>query len=220
MKEIRYSECRYSKPYQALYVGSEYRLYDPHFNQLGIVLFDEHGYYKFVASDENARKYHQKFISYVLNSLNNCIQVPKDCYVYVVYVDKSVKYIGKGSGNRFQHTISGTSHVYQLNKAYFGGSTIEVFGFAEGVSDEVALLIESSLIKNFGGSQEGNLFNSRGMNRQALRSLDEKTLYDLFINTARLLGAKVSDTGEYEFCRDFYENQKFHFENLREHEFV
>lgn len=33
-------------------------------------------------------------------------------YVYAAFVDKKLKYIGKGKGNRYEHVTSGCSHVY------------------------------------------------------------------------------------------------------------
>lgn len=108
----------------------------------------------------------REYISQLLNTLNSQIIIPSEYYVYLVYVDQKLKYIGKGFGNRYQHTVSGVSHVFGLNKAYFAGQTIEVVLYADGLSESNALNLESSLISLWYCKDKCKLFNSKGINLQ------------------------------------------------------
>lgn len=47
-------------------------------------------------------------------------------YVYVVKVGGVVRYVGKGTKDRYKHAVSGTSSVAQLNKDFFDGKEITV----------------------------------------------------------------------------------------------
>jgi hypothetical protein len=47
-------------------------------------------------------------------------------YVYLVFVDDDLRYIGKGKGDRYKHAISGASSVAELNRDFFNGCHIEV----------------------------------------------------------------------------------------------
>ena len=47
-------------------------------------------------------------------------------YVYVVFVDGQLKYVGKGKGDRYKHAVSGASSVSELNRDHFSGKYIEV----------------------------------------------------------------------------------------------
>lgn len=48
-------------------------------------------------------------------------------YVYHVFLEDEVVYIGKGAGNRYKHATSGKSHNYGLNKVWFS------FEFLRGI---------------------------------------------------------------------------------------
>ena len=91
----------------------EYNLYSSEDSYIGHT-DKKDGYYKFIPIDDTIRKKEQKFISYTLNSLNNCLYVPETHYVYVVFVDKALKYIGKGIGTRF--TIGCNKNPPQSNQ--------------------------------------------------------------------------------------------------------
>lgn len=40
-------------------------------------------------------------------------------YIYKVYHNEEIIYVGKGQGNRYQHVLSGASHNKHLNKLYY-----------------------------------------------------------------------------------------------------
>ncbi len=67
-------------------------------------------------------------------------------YVYVVKIGDEIVYIGKGSGARFEHVNSGTSHNYFLNKAHFEGIAMDVSIAFRFETDLEATLKESELI--------------------------------------------------------------------------
>lgn len=73
-------------------------------------------------------------------------EVPLGYYVYSVYVDNVLIYIGKGVGLRWTHTISGTSHVYELNEAHFSNRDVRVEIVYEGLDTDIAHALEQSLI--------------------------------------------------------------------------
>lgn len=101
-------------------------------------------------------------------------------YVYVVFVESKLKYIGKGKRDRYLHGISGTSHVFGLNEAYFEGKLMEVGIIKDKMSEEDALVLESQLIIAYGSSEHVALFNSFGntLNHETVPSLSEKELYN------------------------------------------
>lgn len=87
-------------------------------------------------------------------------------YVYKVFVDGNLKYIGKGTKDRYLHAASGTSNNYELNKAHFEGSTIDTKIVKNGLSDYQARKLERELI----ASAEGlgiTLFNIKGVKNNA-----------------------------------------------------
>lgn len=69
-------------------------------------------------------------------------------YAYIVFVDGVVKYIGKGSGDRWKHSVGGGSHVPEINRDFFAGEHIEVRAWlgnatsseAEALKDETDLI--------------------------------------------------------------------------------
>lgn len=147
----------------------------------------------------------QRFVSFVLNTLNQELLTPKDHYVYLVFVDKYLRYIGKGNGSRFTHAISGTSHVWSLNKAYFTGSMIEVLCYADGLPSDSALNLEDSLISLWSCTDSRNLYNTKSINKQPNHSPDctDSELFDEHCH--KLLGVKVADDEEYEHVKDLVE---------------
>ena len=80
-------------------------------------------------------------------------------YVYAAFVDKKLKYIGKGKGNRYEHVTSGCSHVYGLNESYFQGKTIEVGIVRDNLTESEALDLEAGLIWGMGGAEDICLYN-------------------------------------------------------------
>lgn len=69
-------------------------------------------------------------------------------YVYLVKVDDEIKYVGKGTKERFKHAVSGTSSVPELNKDFFDGKKIEVFKAYFRELSEEAEEIEKSYISS------------------------------------------------------------------------
>jgi hypothetical protein len=69
-------------------------------------------------------------------------------YVYIVKVDGEIKYVGKGTKERFKHAVSGTSSVPELNRDFFAGKTIEVFKAYFRESSKDAEEIEKSYISS------------------------------------------------------------------------
>jgi hypothetical protein len=108
-------------------------------------------------------------------------------YVYVVLVDGTVRYIGKGRGPRlFTHAIKAkrsaarcgrrTAHLYprlhrKLVEAVRAGSTMVERVIAFGLSDAGVYRLESKLIANFHRLRTGQLWNTideRFMDRSML----------------------------------------------------
>ena len=67
-------------------------------------------------------------------------------YVYIVLVDGELRYIGKGSGDRWKHSISGASSVPELNRDHFAGKYIEVRTLGERFTEAMAVEVERDLI--------------------------------------------------------------------------
>ena len=78
-------------------------------------------------------------------------------YVYKVYVDGELSYIGKGKGNRFKHPNSGISNIYELNKAHFEGKEIVTKVYKSGLCNHEARYLEKDLINKH--KEVCNLFN-------------------------------------------------------------
>lgn len=78
-------------------------------------------------------------------------QEDKNYYVYEVTVDSEIRYVGKGSGDRYKHVVSGSSSVPMLNRDFFDGKNIEVFIVAEGLTEESANKIEMDYIGSYHG---------------------------------------------------------------------
>lgn len=69
-------------------------------------------------------------------------------YVYKCFVDDKLRYVGKGKGDRYKHTISGRSTCARLNEAFFDGKEIKIKFFKWGLTDKQALFEESKLINH------------------------------------------------------------------------
>lgn len=80
-------------------------------------------------------------------------------YVYIVFVDGKVRYIGKGTKERWKHALGGASTVPYLNRDFFEGKKIEVKCFREFIQEKEALSIEKNLIGIFAYRQEPNVYN-------------------------------------------------------------
>lgn len=71
-------------------------------------------------------------------------------YVYKVFVNDEIIYVGKGKGKRYEHTLSGCSHNDKLNEFYFRNKLLgeekpytEVFPMFD---EEMAIAAEHMLI--------------------------------------------------------------------------
>ncbi|WP_391560694.1 hypothetical protein [Robertmurraya sp.] len=100
-------------------------------------------------------------------------------YVYAVFVEKRLKYIGMGKGSRFEHGCSGCSHVFGLNEAYFDGKNIEVGIIKDRLAESEASRLELSLIWGFGSSEHIALFNNKGntLQTQTYPNMTEAEFY-------------------------------------------
>lgn len=67
-------------------------------------------------------------------------------YVYIGKIDDIIVYIGKGSGKRYLHLNSGTSHSYNANAAHFQGKLISVDIIKYFDTSEEAISYESHMI--------------------------------------------------------------------------
>lgn len=83
-------------------------------------------------------------------------------YAYIVAVDEEVKYIGKGSHDRWKHAVSGTSSVKELNRDYFEGKHIEVYQWKGNLDEDQALDQERFLILNI-LAEESALYNTTAL---------------------------------------------------------
>ena len=202
MEKIKYKDTKYSPSAWAIKTSGKWELYNSSDCYIGLVEFTG-SYYRF--KGERNTKEDQRFISFVLNTLNQVILRPEDHYVYLVFVDKGLRYIGKGFGDRFSHAISGTSHVWELNKAYFCDSVIEVLCYADKMDSKSALNLEDSLISLWANPELQNLYNIKSVNKQPNHFPDctEEDLYNQCSHT--LLGVKVAKDEEYESLVDWKE---------------
>ncbi len=82
----------------------------------------------------------------------------KTYYVYFVFVDGNLKYIGKGKKDRYKHPISGASSCSELNRDHFAGSCIEVRIAAKNLIESKALSMEEEYLYSF-NLGNGNLYN-------------------------------------------------------------
>ena len=107
-------------------------------------------------------------------------------YIYAAYVDGVLRYIGKGSGDRYKHCTSGRSSCVDLNIDLFNGKKIDVKKIRENLSEREALNAEALLIEvNY-----DTLYNKK----KGLPEKDE----DIPLNTRLLQLTKTinTETGE------------------------
>jgi len=116
-------------------------------------------------------------------------------YVYAVFVEKKLKYIGKGKGNRFEHGVSGCSHVFGLNECYFQGKLIEVGIVRDGLSDESACSLEVDLIWGLGSAEDIALYNIR--NGPSLITTYPNMTEEEFYNECRIIKSVKYIKGQY-----------------------
>jgi len=72
---------------------------------------------------------------------------PQGCYVYIVRRAGELVYIGKGTGSRFNHVTSGTSHCYDLNRHHFLGDILDIEIYKDSLEEDDSLILEESLIR-------------------------------------------------------------------------
>ena len=82
-------------------------------------------------------------------------------YVYACKVDGTIRYIGKGLGERYMHCLGGRSTCKGLNRDYYAGKKLEVEFLYEGLTEQEALRRERREIK----SRKGQLYN-KAMNQR------------------------------------------------------
>lgn len=71
-------------------------------------------------------------------------------YVYFCVVDGRMKYVGKGTGDRWKHTISGSSSCRELNRDWFEGKSFSIFRTANNLTEDEAYSQEEEFIYSFG----------------------------------------------------------------------
>ena len=69
-------------------------------------------------------------------------------YIYTVECDGEIVYVGKGTGRRYLHARSGTSHNLELNRLYFMQTPTIVSIYKSGLTENESLIIEKELISS------------------------------------------------------------------------
>lgn len=114
-------------------------------------------------------------------------------YVYIVTVDGEIRYVGKGSKDRYKHAVSGASSVPQLNKDFFEGKEIVVYKFCYRETSEEAELAEREYISSL-------LYDGYDLYNKKVTSLPYlgDGYMDLFdrIPSAKALGGELIDIAE------------------------
>jgi len=96
----------------------------------------------------------------------------KNYVVYFAFLGGELVYIGKGFKGREFHLTTGTSHVYEANKAHFEGKTLEVKSISLSKQEESDLEIEKTLIQAFNPpwnkqhSSEGKYFQYKSVSQK------------------------------------------------------
>ena len=70
-------------------------------------------------------------------------------YVYLCFVDNVIRYVGKGTKDRFKHCNSGKSTCALLNRDYFEGKQIDTIFYKQNMTESDALELEKSLIQEY-----------------------------------------------------------------------
>lgn len=90
-------------------------------------------------------------------------------YVYGVYFNETLVYVGKGKGNRYKHCTSGKSHCHELNNHILNKDNLIVRFIQLGLTEKSALELEYKLlIENHG------LYNKDVVNPATIVRLEEK----------------------------------------------
>ena len=142
--------------------GDNYNLFGEDDTLIGKLLWNKGLYFLQNFKADPLTKGEVGGIGYFLNKLNSNMLVEAELksYVYATYVDGDLRYIGKGCDDRWKHTISGTSHVKELNKDLFSGRLIETVLVKAGLTDKDAFALETTLIQSFSGY---GLYNTKGV---------------------------------------------------------
>lgn len=108
----------------------------------------------------------------------NSLYLPNEYYVYAVEVDSSFIYIGKGYKERWQHTVSGTSHVYELNRLHFTEQAVRVICLLDNLNSRQAHWFEQNCIVKY--QPEFNIRGSGVIFENESYDLDEdyEVIYD------------------------------------------
>ena len=98
-------------------------------------------------------------------------------YVYIVVAGGSVVYIGKGTGLRFMHVNSGTSHLLEANRAFFSGTSLYVRKLKNFNTEVEALEYEMLMIRTlkpaWNGTGTTNPLKSGDLTARSERSYSE-----------------------------------------------
>lgn len=73
-------------------------------------------------------------------------KLDKEYYVYLCFVDNVLRYVGKGTGDRFKHCNSGKSTCALLNRDYFNDCKFNIVIYKDGFTEKDALAAEKELI--------------------------------------------------------------------------
>lgn len=103
-----------------------------------------------------ARKQGAEFIKSIKATRVEAYQ-PSEYYVYAVEIDGVFIYIGKGYKTRWEHTVSGVSHVYELNRLHFDEQPLIVICLAQNLTSRQAHWFEQNCITKYNPE-----FNIRG----------------------------------------------------------
>lgn len=103
---------------------------------------------------------------------------PKEYYVYAVEVDNIFIYIGKGYKSRWEHVVSGTSHVYELNRLHFTNQQVRIVALQDNLGSRQAHWFEQSCILKY--QPEFNIRGSGNVFETESYELDERygIIYD------------------------------------------
>lgn len=82
-------------------------------------------------------------------AIRKALYQPVNYYVYAVEVAGIFIYIGKGYKARWEHTISGTSHVYELNRLHFHGKGVTIVCLLDGLDSRQDHWFEQSCILKY-----------------------------------------------------------------------
>jgi hypothetical protein len=127
-------------------------------------------------------------------------------YVYATYVNKKLRYIGMGCGDRLFHTVSGISQVLLLNRDFFAGKHMLTKVHEKGLTRAEALLLEGDYI-HYHHNHGDELYNKKVLNNFVMYEEPlPKGSYQSYssIYAQRDLGIDIDVTGmkSKEWCND------------------